>query len=272
MQIEEFLQGHPEWFEVSAGNYPSWLEYASENRVSVHNLWKLFEISNSIVIESPGLFATKREYQYDGSLSFREFMDCCEAEWGRRKQAYGTLDYVCSERELALVPTYYERAEACYEQVDLDGAVFYLKLCASAGDAPSCQKLGHICFLLGERYKANAAQAAGWYRLGSSCGDMDCLSRLAGCLLRGEGTDRDPKRAVSLLELLAERGCHQAAADLGRLYLSGEAVASDYEKAKLYLEQARAAGYVVDKELDQLKRAADPGYTSPSMGSQTPFP
>ena len=263
MQIKEFLQSHPEWFEASAGNYPSWLEYASENRVSVHNLWKQFEISNSIVIENPGLFSTKREYQYDGSLSYREFIDCCEAEWSRRKLAYGTMDYVCSERELALVPVFRERAEACYEQVDLDGAVFYLKLCASAGDAASCLKLGHICFLLGERHKANAARAAAWYRLGSSCGDMDCLSRLAWCLLRGEGADKDPERAVQLLALLADKGYHQAAADLGRLYLNGDDVQADYEKAKVYLEQAAAAGYEVGKELEQLSEHGEAGNQRP---------
>lgn len=258
LSVEEFVQEHPEWFEVSAGEYASWLEYASANHLSVNGLWKLYRRRNSYVIEHRGFLGVRQEFQYCGTLDLRGFMEGCEAEWARRKKLYGSRDYLCSSGELRRVELFRKKAQAFYEQADWANAVFCLKLCTSAGDTQSCQMLGRLCFLLGQREgREDPAKAVPWYRTGASCGDVDCCYHLGECLLEGIGAEQDPVTGAGLLGLLADRGHGPAAARLGRLYLEGQFVKIDVAKALAYLRLALENGQDVEEELKRARKLSE---------------
>lgn len=70
--------------------------------------------------------------------------------------------------------------------------------------------------------------------------DVAAMRNVAMMLRKGQGTTRDPRRAVTIYERAAEAGLPTAQADLADMLLKGEAGAPD-PKAALPLLQAAAA-------------------------------
>jgi TPR repeat protein len=89
--------------------------------------------------------------------------------------------------------------------------------------------------------------------------DLAAMRNLAMMLRKGQGTDRDPKRAEELYLRAAEAGLPTAQADLADMYLKGELGPPDLAHALPLLEAAAAANHpVAQYQLGQLYETGAP--------------
>ncbi|HET7537946.1 MAG TPA: tetratricopeptide repeat protein, partial [Candidatus Didemnitutus sp.] len=106
---------------------------------------------------------------------------------------------------------------------------------------PAEEKFWQGVTLLG--HKSTADQAAGRTAL-QAAADLEFLhaqTLLADCYLSGSyGFPKDPRKAVNLLRLAAERGNAFAMVSLGSCLLTGTGVRKDQEKAAFWLNAALA--------------------------------
>ena len=74
-------------------------------------------------------------------------------------------------------------------------------------------------------------------------GFMEGCQRMAGFYLRGEGTPRDPSKAMAALERSCGGRFGPGCSDLGLMLYKGDGIPQDREKGLSYLKQACAVGY-----------------------------
>lgn len=75
--------------------------------------------------------------------------------------------------------------------------------------------------------------------------DVAAMRNIAMMLRRGQGTDRNPKRAMEIYERAAEAGLPTAQADLADMLLKGEGGKPDPKKALPLLRAAAAANHPI---------------------------
>jgi TPR repeat protein len=89
--------------------------------------------------------------------------------------------------------------------------------------------------------------------------DLAAMRNLAMMLRKGQGTDKNPKRAEELYLRAAEAGLPTAQADLADMYLKGELGPPDLAHALPLLEAAAAANHpVAQYQLGQLYETGAP--------------
>ena len=84
----------------------------------------------------------------------------------------------------------------------------------------------------------NAEHAAADYQRAVDAGDLDSLSNLGVCYLRGVGVGRDEPHAADLFRQAAEKGCEAGKSNLANCYENGIGVAKDAEQATVLYQQA----------------------------------
>lgn len=96
--------------------------------------------------------------------------------------------------------------------------------------------------LLALRFKLDKMYHKAWplFQQASSDGQVDAVFYMALMHLRGNGTERDPSKAIQFLDEALERGCSKAAYHLANIYLCGEHVPADYSKKSDYMEVAQS--------------------------------
>ena len=99
-----------------------------------------------------------------------------------------------------------------------------------------------VLYAAGEHVRQSYGLAARWYTLAAKQGVAAALYNLAFLHFRGLGVDRDPVRAVQLLEQAAEHGMTDAAWALYRQYSGGEYLPVDSEEATDWLMRAAELG------------------------------
>ena len=97
------------------------------------------------------------------------------------------------------------------------------KLRALLGDSDACHYLGarYATGDDGEWPKQDLRAAVRWYRLGADRGDAGCQYDLGFMVLLGEGTPRDHRAGVRLLEQAASQGFCEAIRLLADVFASG---------------------------------------------------
>jgi TPR repeat protein len=157
---------------------------------------------------------------------------------------------------------------------DVPRAVTLLEAAAASDNPYALEKLGEM-YLKGEEVAADPEKARSYLERAIMAGRTEIRFKLGRALIRGQGvakdmvegaklleaaarTDpwaqlalggmllsgelpRDVPRAVTLLEAAAASDNPYALEKLGKMYLKGEEVAADPEKARSYLERAAAA-------------------------------
>jgi len=89
--------------------------------------------------------------------------------------------------------------------------------------------------------------------------DLAAMRNLAMMLRKGQGTEKNPKRAEELYLRAAEAGLPTAQADLADMYLKGELGSPDLARALPLLEAAAAANHpVAQYQLGQLYETGAP--------------
>jgi TPR repeat protein len=89
--------------------------------------------------------------------------------------------------------------------------------------------------------------------------DIAAMRNLAVMLRKGQGTEKDPKRAEELYLRASEAGLPTAQADLADMYLKGELGPPDLARALPLLEAAAAANHpVAQYQLGQLYETGAP--------------
>lgn len=178
--VSQFLQEHPEWFQVSKGNYDSWQTYAEVNHLSLERMWKKYQETNSLVYEQQRfLFFKKKVYQYQGDLELEDFVGACEKEWKRRSEMFGTEVYICSDEERALAEKSHELGMQCWREGRYEEALIPLCLSASSGNAEARETLFTLCTeKLADKKKARA--------LAMARADVDSCIYLLRSILSGD--------------------------------------------------------------------------------------
>jgi TPR repeat protein len=100
------------------------------------------------------------------------------------------------------------------------------------------------CYRLGRGTAVDAAQAVFHFHLASENGHWPSALLGARLLMKGApGLERDPQRAVALLEMAAKENTSDHQYELGRLFLSGEIVPADDERARYWTKRAADRGH-----------------------------
>jgi TPR repeat protein len=135
----------------------------------------------------------------------------------------------------------------------------------------------NIAFMLrkGQGVERNPKKAEDILQLAAATGMPNAEVDLAEMLLNGEAGQPDPKRAVPLLQHAAASGHPLAQFLLGQMYESGNAVPKDMSKAtELYIASARAGLHEAKERLASLgtDHTAGPGGSSAESGRANPEP
>lgn len=177
--VSQFLQEHPEWFQVSTGSYDSWKAYAEANRLPVEQMWKKYQETKSCVREEQRfLFFKKKVYQYQGDLEMEDFVGACENEWKRRMALFGTEEYICSEEEQRMADKFHELGMHYLQNEQYQEALKPLCLSASSGNAEAKEALFKLCT---EKLKDLEKAAA----LARSRGDVKACAYMLSEILDG---------------------------------------------------------------------------------------
>lgn len=145
--VSLFLRQHPEWFQVSAGSFPNWIEYAASQRLSPEKLWKKYQETNSRVLERQRfIFFSKKEYHYLGDLDLDDFIKACQEEWEHRLSVFGTAEYLCAPAELARVMDCHGRGMQMYREGKYEAAVTDLSLSASCANGETSEEAKRALF------------------------------------------------------------------------------------------------------------------------------
>ena len=83
----------------------------------------------------------------------------------------------------------------------------------------------------------------------ASIGNEKAQMKLAQMYMHGQGVERDVEKAVAWYSLAAEQDLAFAQRKLARLYLDGDIVEQDIRKAEAWLERAANLGFI-DAQLD----------------------
>jgi TPR repeat protein len=107
------------------------------------------------------------------------------------------------------------------------------------------------------RQRGDYASALPLYSTLADAGDAQAMARLGGLYQKGEGVNRDLKRAIAYYTQAAARGNADAQFSLGNLYLLGEGVPQDDDWAFTYYRQAAEQGHALaQKNVNEFYRAA----------------
>lgn len=86
----------------------------------------------------------------------------------------------------------------------------------------------------GDGVKADAEQAARWYRLAAEQGDENAQYNLGVMYENGKGVGRDLQQAVEWWRRAARQGYADAQYNLGAMYYNGRGVEKDYVRAYMW--------------------------------------
>ena len=140
----------------------------------------------------------------------------------------------------------YMYAEGLGVTQDSEKSEHWYRMAANQGDIDAMFSLGNIYY--GIRNDFNTAFH--YYSDAADAGDADAQLSLAYMYLRGEGVEQDYEKAFKWTEKSAEQGLAQAQNELGRAY---EQMKQDYNKAIEWYKKASAQGYQdAQKNLDRL--------------------
>ena len=140
----------------------------------------------------------------------------------------------------------YMYAEGLGVTQDSEKSEHWYRMAANQGDIDAMFSLGNIYY--GIRNDFNTAFH--YYSDAADAGDADAQLSLAYMYLRGEGVEQDYEKAFKWTEKSAKQGLAQAQNELGRAY---EQMKQDYNKAIEWYKKAAAQGYQdAQKNLDRL--------------------
>ena len=148
-------------------------------------------------------------------------------------------------------------------------AAEWYRISAEDGNAKAQCNLG-VLYAYGHGVELDYAEAAEWYRRSAENGYSRGRTNYACFLRDGKGVERDPEKAVYWFE---QSGSSRAKRLLAQMYLEGNGIPKDIEKARELLESAsekdRKAMFILgdliyeeDKEraISLFKRSAEKGY------------
>jgi TPR repeat protein len=167
------------------------------------------------------------------------------------KKEYGeAYDVFVFAAEKGLAPAQsrlgYMYAEGLGVTQDSEKSEHWYRMAANQGDIDAMVSLGNIYY--GIRNDFNTAFH--YYSDAADAGDADAQLSLAYMYLRGEGVEQDYEKAFKWTEKSAKQGLAQAQNELGRAY---EQMKQDYNKAIEWYKKAAAQGYRdAQKNLDRL--------------------
>lgn len=112
---------------------------------------------------------------------------------------------------------------------------------AAAGDPVAQNRLG-AWYQNGTHVKADAAQAAHWYRLAADSGNAIAQNNLGVLYYRGNGVPLDLAQAVAWYAKAAEQGHGWAQANLAWAYEHGSGIERDIDQAQAWLTRSAEGG------------------------------
>ena len=139
----------------------------------------------------------------------------------------------------------YRTGDNGYEKNE-EEAVKYYKLVAEDEDAEK-QPVLHACYFLGWIMSHNETtkddtEAAGWYEKAVKEGYTYAMNNLANMYIDGQGVSQDYEKAVELYNEAIEKSDATAMNNLANMYIDGQGVSQDYEKAMQLYKQAADGG------------------------------
>ena len=100
----------------------------------------------------------------------------------------------------------YYLADQAYQEREFQLYIDLLRQSAQSGYSPAMCQLAQQLFIGGILQKSLEG-SFNWYREAASKMDSIALYQLAGCYARGQGTEKDLKKSLQLLEQSSEQGC-----------------------------------------------------------------
>ncbi len=122
---------------------------------------------------------------------------------------------------------------------------FEAAVAADGANAEAIFRLSRMLFHGRGGAAKDVGRAIRGYETAASLGNADAICEIAKCLLFGTGVDRNPEKALSWLEMLADperRLDPETLRVIGELYFEGREVPVDLQKALKWLELAAAGG------------------------------
>jgi len=100
-----------------------------------------------------------------------------------------------------------------------------------------------MCLLNGWNCEKNLSEAISYFRKAASIGNVHGVHGLAVCLLPGEeNLLEDPKEAIRLLRIAAEKNHSRAQCELGHCYRHGIGVEANIKQAVFYYRLSATSG------------------------------
>jgi len=118
------------------------------------------------------------------------------------------------------------------------------RLAVERGDAAAQFNLG-VCYAKGEGVEKDLKKAVEWFTSAAEQGDVDAQARLGFCYDKGEGVEKDLKKAAEWYKRAAEQGHAVAQNNLGVCYDQGKGVERDLKKAAEWYKRAGEQGHAV---------------------------
>lgn len=149
----------------------------------------------------------------------------------------------------------WEKANECFNNSDKAGALFLLKSLASDGVLAAFREIGNIYELGGGGVDVDIEKALYWYKKSlDEANDAFGAYGLGRLYFRGNGIEKDYKKALWYFELALENNIEIASLMLARIFNSGLGIEKNIDKAENYYLKAIESGYVYAlKELGTLE-------------------
>ena len=129
-----------------------------------------------------------------------------------------------------------------YIEIDYTEAVDWYRKAAEGGELDAYFALGK-CYIEGNGVKKDIKNGINWYRKAAEK-DSSYATRLAGIYKEGDRIEQDYEEAFYWYNIAAEDGKLSAMYELGLLYLLGNGIKQNYDKAyNLLLEVANDSGW-----------------------------
>jgi TPR repeat protein len=112
---------------------------------------------------------------------------------------------------------------------------------ANQGDADAQNNLGFM-YLKGDGIDKDAKRAIVWFEKAANQGNATAQHNLGFMYLKGEGVEKDAKCAIGWFEKAANQGNARSQYNLGIIYLKGEGVEKDAKRAVVWFEKAENQG------------------------------
>lgn len=128
----------------------------------------------------------------------------------------------------------YQMAEYCLKRRKSKDAISWYVQSYKSGNADAVTRMMALAeaFRHGKNgQKEDLPFAYQLYDAAAECGDMEARTKVAYCLYKGIGIEKDTKRAFALYEQLANEGNEKGMANIGLIYCKGEGVQKDIQKA-----------------------------------------